>query len=153
MAFFCGFFPARRSNTSPSHRSSSQAPAQAPARPRAPLGGRRPGARAQTGWRTSRTHRWWCSGSWGAHRLPGSDDDEAAVPVMYSARRMFAASEWLREELQERDDLGRGPPVPRSGSCRTSFPSAWADDAGLTGTPAPASPSSAAWAARRPPDF
>jgi len=31
---------------------------------------------------------------------------------MYSARRMFAASEWLREELQERDDLGRGPPVP-----------------------------------------
>ncbi|KAJ1296361.1 hypothetical protein BS78_01G294700 [Paspalum vaginatum] len=30
----------------------------------------------------------------------------AAVPVMYSARRMFAASEWLREELRE-----RGPPV------------------------------------------
>ncbi|KAG2539552.1 uncharacterized protein LOC120687185 [Panicum virgatum] len=35
----------------------------------------------------------------------------AAVPVMYSARRMFAASEWLREELQERDELGRGPPA------------------------------------------
>uniref|UniRef100_K4AIG9 DUF7733 domain-containing protein n=1 Tax=Setaria italica TaxID=4555 RepID=K4AIG9_SETIT len=35
----------------------------------------------------------------------------AAVPVMHSARRMFAASEWLREELQERDELGRGPPV------------------------------------------
>ncbi|CAL4915431.1 unnamed protein product [Urochloa decumbens] len=36
----------------------------------------------------------------------------AAVPVMYSARRMFAASEWLREEMvQERGELGRGPPV------------------------------------------
>lgn len=36
----------------------------------------------------------------------------AAVPVMYSARRMFAASEWLREELvQERGDLGLAPPV------------------------------------------
>ncbi|CAN6300217.1 unnamed protein product [Urochloa humidicola] len=30
----------------------------------------------------------------------------AAVPVMFNARRMFTASEWLREELQE-----RGPPV------------------------------------------
>ncbi|CAN6324646.1 unnamed protein product [Urochloa humidicola] len=36
----------------------------------------------------------------------------AAVPVMYSARRMFAASEWLREEMvEERGELGRGPPV------------------------------------------
>ncbi|XP_062205559.1 uncharacterized protein LOC133907521 [Phragmites australis] len=35
----------------------------------------------------------------------------AAVPVMYSVRRMFAASEWLRQELQKRDELGRGPAV------------------------------------------
>ncbi|GJM91389.1 hypothetical protein PR202_ga07753 [Eleusine coracana subsp. coracana] len=35
----------------------------------------------------------------------------AAVAVMYSARRMFSASEWLRQEMEGRDELGRAPPV------------------------------------------
>ncbi|KAL5230699.1 hypothetical protein ABZP36_029475 [Zizania latifolia] len=39
-----------------------------------------------------------------------------AVEVMYSARRMFAASEWLRQELEKRDQLdgvGGAPAVAR----------------------------------------
>ncbi|TVU02911.1 hypothetical protein EJB05_51562, partial [Eragrostis curvula] len=35
----------------------------------------------------------------------------AAVAVMYGVRRMFSASEWLRQEMEARDELGRGPPV------------------------------------------
>uniref|UniRef100_A0A0E0IW19 DUF7733 domain-containing protein n=1 Tax=Oryza nivara TaxID=4536 RepID=A0A0E0IW19_ORYNI len=32
----------------------------------------------------------------------------AAVVVMYGARRMFAASEWLRQEMEKRDQFGGG---------------------------------------------
>ncbi|KAL6906441.1 hypothetical protein ACP4OV_004042 [Aristida adscensionis] len=37
----------------------------------------------------------------------------AAVAAMYSARRLFSASEWLRQELEKRGELSAVPVAPR----------------------------------------